>query len=705
MTGFFVAALMLAMHATIASAHELEDLQAAPKTSRYSLTRAYFDGGDAERAGLEAEMAPIPGADPDAVQLGPDLDGDGDADEIHIHLEVIEIQEEVYPGEYTTFWVFAPLGSANGSPARLPSPTIRVEEGDVVYITLHNTHYLPHTIHFHGMNVDNAMDGVPDMTQLAVPPGGAFTYRFVAKNPGTYWYHCHVQDDIHPLMGLAGMIIVEPNRPNNHFAHLIMGAGRIDPMAKGTAEHYQGEYSLVYMDIDSRLNRIPAAYSDPREIEWRMHRDYDSTQRKPDIFLLNGRSYPFTLRDTPILVKPDETTKLRILNVGGRSLALHTHGHHPTLTDLDGYPVPKTQQVTRDTFAVAPAQRIDLALRTGSDGYYASGPGVWMLHDHTPEAASNKGINPGGDHTMIVYDGFMGADGLPIHQAGHAMHDLHFDPAYYQGKRPVFDPGIFHATEPDYDSRKPDPPAGGPFDYPRRAELGPLPRLDLIDAEKHRVIANACPAKARGFRRIEIKAGRKYAREGEVWGFEPREIHAERCEEVEIVLDNADEIRHDLMILGLNPMFSLNVLGPDTASARFVTPDQDITLMFHCHVPTHEKMGMSGRLVIGRGSDRVAQAGQGGAVSGGALSGGAVLGVAPAAQSYTGVGTVIAAVPRVNRLILNHGEIKGFMPAMEMSYAAKPGLLDGLNPGDKVEFTIDGASSTITAVKVIEPLR
>jgi FtsP/CotA-like multicopper oxidase with cupredoxin domain/Cu/Ag efflux protein CusF len=640
---------------------------------------------DAERAGLEAERAPIPGADPDAVELGQDLDGDGDADVIQIHLEVIEIQEQIYPGEYVTFWVFAPLGTANGAPARLPSPTIRVEEGDVVYVTLHNTHYLPHTIHFHGMAQENIMDGVPDMSQHAVPPGGAFTYRFVAKNPGTYWYHCHVQDQIHPLMGLAGMIIVEPNRPNNHFAHLIPGAGRIEPMAKATAEQYQGEYSLVYMDVDDRLNRIPAAYSDPREIERRMFRDYDSTQRKPNIFLLNGRSFPFTVRDTPILVRPDEVTKLRILNVGGRTLALHTHGHHPTLTDLDGYSVPKAAQITRDTFAVAPAQRIDLALRTGSDGYYASGPGVWLMHDHTPEASSNKGINPGGDHTMIVYEGFLGADGLPIHQVGDAAHALHFDPAYYQGQRPVFDPKIFHSTEAAYDARKPDPPAGGAFDYPRRGELGPLPRLDLIDAENHRVLTHAC-ASPRGHRRIEIKAGRKFAREGEVWGFEPREIHVERCEEVEVVLDNSDEVRHDLMILGLDPLFALNVLGPNVASARFVAPDEDITLRFHCHVATHEKMGMAGRLIVGRGGDKVAQA----------------VAPAPAGGVFHGTGTVIAALPRVNRLIVDHGEIKGFMPAMEMSYPAKePKLLEGLKSGDRIEFTIDGASATITAVKVI----
>ena len=63
--------------------------------------------------------------------------------------------------------------------------------------------------------------------------------------------------------------------------HVVPGAGRITPMAKATAERYGGEYSLVYMDIDERLHRIPAVYSDPREIEWRMHRDYDPRSDAP----------------------------------------------------------------------------------------------------------------------------------------------------------------------------------------------------------------------------------------------------------------------------------------------------------------------------------------------------------------------------------------------------------------------------------------
>ncbi len=146
----------------------------------------------------------IAGVSKEAVILGRDLDGDGDPDEVHINLEVIEIRERVYPGKVTTFWVFAPEGAGMTPNARVPSPTIRVEEGDRVKVTLRNTHYFPHTIHLHGTIHPNAMDGVPDVTQEAVRPGGSFEYEFIAKNPGTHFYHCHVQPDVHVLMGLAG---------------------------------------------------------------------------------------------------------------------------------------------------------------------------------------------------------------------------------------------------------------------------------------------------------------------------------------------------------------------------------------------------------------------------------------------------------------------------------------------------------------------
>ena len=413
------------------------------------------------------QEARIPGTSEDAMMLGRDLDSDGDPDEITIRLEVIEVAEEVYPGEFVKFWVFAPEGQGMTPVARVPSPTIRVEEGDRVRIILQNTHYFPHTIHPHGTIHPNAMDGVPDITQAAVKPGESFSYEFTAKNPGTFFYHCHVQPDVHVLMGLVGMLIIEPNRPNNIFTHLVLGAGRMPDLAKATVEEgYDREYSLVYMDIDARLNRIPAAYKDPREIEKRMHREYDSTQRQPNIFLLNGRSFPFTLRDTPIEVKSGERVKLRILNAGARPIKLHIHGHHPTLTHLDGYPVPAGMRYTRDVFDVGAAQRIDLELRPGSDAFYASGPGVWIMHDHTEHTVTNKGISPGGDITAIVYEGFMGDDGLP--KVATSL-DRFFDPEYYLGHVPVFDPAIFNTTREDYEYGWPEEePVGGAFAYPVR---------------------------------------------------------------------------------------------------------------------------------------------------------------------------------------------------------------------------------------------
>ena len=117
---------------------------------------------------------------------------------------------------------------------------------------------------------------------------------------------------------------------------------------------------------------------------------------------------------------------------------------------------------------------------------------------------------------------------------------------------------------------------------------------------KHRILATSCE-QPRSFRRIEMKGGTKFARAGEVFAFEPRVIRAKRCEEVEIILENTDTVRHALMLPGLNPMFTLEFTGRGVKSLRFVTPDEDITLEFHCHVETHEDMGMHGQLIVGKG--------------------------------------------------------------------------------------------------------
>ncbi len=201
--------------------------------------------------------------------------------------------------------------------------------------------------------------------------------------------------------------------------------------------------------------------------------------------------------------------------------------------------------------------------------------------------------------------------------------------------------------------------------------------------EQHRIVATSCE-QPQSFRRIEMKRGTKFARTGEVFAFEPRVIRAKRCEEVEIVLENTDAVRHALMLPGLNPMFALEFTGRGVRSLRFVTPDKDVTLEFHCHVPTHEQLGMVGELIVGEGGEPPARAAQ----------------PPGAARLFEGIGGVIAVEPRKNRLVLAHGEIKGFMAAMaEMSFMVTSAtLLKGIEPGDKVRFTIDADKRAIVDV-------
>jgi hypothetical protein len=69
---------------------------------------------------------------------------------------------------------------------------------------------------------------------------------------------------------------------------------------------------------------------------------------------------------------------------------------------------------------------------------------------------------------------------------------------------------------------------------------------------------------------------------------------------VEVTLKNTDSIRHVLMIANLNPMFMLEFAEAGIRTGRFVTPDREITLPFHCHVTLHEKVGVRGELVVGK---------------------------------------------------------------------------------------------------------
>jgi FtsP/CotA-like multicopper oxidase with cupredoxin domain len=377
----------------------------------------------------------------DSVTKGRDLDGDGDPDEIHIRLEVIELNGfspdlgkavttyNIAPGVQPGFWAFAPksrgmstlsYASAVANPLlRLPSPAIRVEQNDHVIVTLENSHYFPHSIHFHGVDhpfkKDNGKgnDGVPQISNKLLMPGKQFDYEFTPRQPGTMVYHCHVQAHTHILMGLIGMFIVEENRPNNWVQTFNIGNSFVRHSSVAIKENYNREYDLQYQDVDKELHHLIQTSNDSRLLAKAFNRDYNISQRKPEYFILNGRSYPYTLRESLIVVKPEEKIKLRVFNAGEQLLALHTHGFKPIVTHYDGVKLNSDNQIQRDVFTLGPSQRVDLSLYTHNDGLNNVGEGIWTYHDHNEIGVTTDGIYPGGNISAIVFDSFLGEKGQP----------------------------------------------------------------------------------------------------------------------------------------------------------------------------------------------------------------------------------------------------------------------------------------------------
>lgn len=416
------------------------------------------------------------GLTPDSIEKHSDLDGDGDPDMIHIRLEVVELngispesndpttQFSIAPGIMPGFWVFAPkhfgMATKNFESAesrallRAPSPSIRIEQGDQVQITLENSHYMPHTIHFHGVDhsfVDSqgeGNDGVPIASEIPVLPGKSRTYEMQPRNSGTKFYHCHVQPHVHVMMGLQGMFVIEENKSNNWVQTLNIGAGKIRSPSVASKELYDSEYDLHYMDIDADLNNRVQKFNDVRLITKSMHREYNITDATQDYYILNGRSFPYTFQESLITVKPDQKIKLRIANGGRESLAFHTHGHNVTITHRDGNLSPQAAQFIRDVVFIAPAQRIDLDLDTKNDGLHSYGEGVWLFHDHQYKGVTTNGIGPGGHISAIVYQEYLQDNGWP--KTLGVGWNKYFTQEYYRKEQPVWEsysPSLFSDTE------------------------------------------------------------------------------------------------------------------------------------------------------------------------------------------------------------------------------------------------------------------
>jgi len=150
------------------------------------------------------DEAPAPAGDATAIPVTALRTPDDASGDVHaVELTAARHDVTLASGDTIEAWGFGGDGVAG--------PELRVTEGDLVEVTLLNRDIEDGvTLHWHGYDVPNGEDGVAGVTQDSVAPGGEFTYRFTADEPGTYWYHTHQAASEGVRRGLYGMLVVEP---------------------------------------------------------------------------------------------------------------------------------------------------------------------------------------------------------------------------------------------------------------------------------------------------------------------------------------------------------------------------------------------------------------------------------------------------------------------------------------------------------------
>ncbi|HEX5943423.1 MAG TPA: copper oxidase [Anaerolineales bacterium] len=239
----------------------------------------------------------------------------------------------------------------------VPGPMIRVTEGDQVRIVVKNELPDATTVHWHGVEVPNAMDGVPGVTQDPIEPGESFTYEFVAKPAGTFMYHSHFEGDVQVSAGLYAPFIIDPKEPE------------ANPPA-----------------VDKTLMISESLLRDGQTFA-----PMPMTGMEPNFFTINGKAFPAT---EEITVKKGERVRLRLIGIGQFIHPMHLHGIPFKIVATDGHPVPEAAQLTKDTVTVAPGERYDIE-------FVAAEPGKWMVHCHILHHTTNDNVEPGGLMLMI----------------------------------------------------------------------------------------------------------------------------------------------------------------------------------------------------------------------------------------------------------------------------------------------------------------
>jgi FtsP/CotA-like multicopper oxidase with cupredoxin domain len=317
-------------------------------------------GAAGAAVGLDGGKRRVAGAEPGTIQL-----------------EAREVTWELAPGRTVKAMTY------NG---RVPGPEIRVREGERVRVALKNALREPTTIHWHGVDVPNAMDGVGNLTQKPVAPGETFVYEFDARPAGTRWYHTHFREHHQMDLGLVAPLIIKPSakEPMTYDREITLvlddwatGSGRPLPDTNGGIAGESGMGGMMGGMMDGRgMGGM-----------MRGMRGRGTSEPAYDTMTINGKAWPAT---EPLHLKRGERVRLRIISAS----AEHTHvlrlaGHRFHVTHTDGNALQAPVEV--DSLPIAPSERYDVVV-------VADRPGAWLFQCMQPGHAD------AGERMAVLYE-------------------------------------------------------------------------------------------------------------------------------------------------------------------------------------------------------------------------------------------------------------------------------------------------------------
>jgi len=269
-------------------------------------------------------------------------------------------------------------------PAQVPGPSIVVNQGDSVNITVINdATQLINAFPDAAGNLTTApvqtVDGekLPSTLdkEIGAGPiakssqsGQKASYHFTAQQPGSYLYHDATP--VHVQMGLYGALTIKPNGILNR--------------AYPGAPPYNKEYTFVLSDMDS--NAHDSFFKGSSSVNW--------TKYHPNYFFINSKVWPDTAMDSTdsLNAKVGQTVLVHLINAGSEIHMMHTHGHHFAVIGANGQKIATSYE--KDTLMLAPGETADISLLLNK-------PGRYMFHDHIEANTTNNGVYPGGMMTMI----------------------------------------------------------------------------------------------------------------------------------------------------------------------------------------------------------------------------------------------------------------------------------------------------------------